>query len=268
MAASIELTGSEFVKHTHKPSFVVSNAIEVNTETECLQESEVNIGSQASDGQERMALFDLPYEIRSLIWSYLFNRSKISFDEEPRLLKRANICNFPDAVTRTSRRLRAETLPLLLSATTLEVATSFDQTKVLPDYYLAAFSQAIVLNAKRFRQSQFLETLPNLRVLELRAIEVWCKFYDEVFLESPQADESMVRLACFNVQRMRKDLGEIILNHRRFAVRLCCQFVVNSLDDETIVSFALTSIEFANICSMRLWTLTQGRSCIRSAGRQ
>lgn len=65
--------------------------------------------------------------------------------------------------------------------------------------------------------------------------QVWCKFYDEVFLESAQADEAMYSMACFNLKRTGRTLHELILAQRPFKLHLCCQFVVNSLNDETIV---------------------------------
>lgn len=126
---------------------------------------------------------------------------------------------------------------MLLSATTIQVAGSFSDVLTMPGSYLECVNAAVVLDAKLFSLRPFqMEHLPNLKVLELRNITVWCKFYDEVFLESPAADAAMYGMALFNLQRTGKSLLDLCEAPRSFAVRLCCQFVVNSLSDETVVS--------------------------------
>ncbi|KAK5085293.1 hypothetical protein LTR05_004574 [Lithohypha guttulata] len=105
----------------------------------------------------------------------------------------------------------------------------------MPEFYVGSISKAIVLDAKQFSLRPFqLEKLPALRILELRNITVWCMFYDEVFLQSPQADEAMYDMTMFNVKRMSATLHELCRSSRSFKIHLCAQFVMSSLSDETI----------------------------------
>ena len=87
--------------------------------------------------------------------------------------------------------------------------------------------------------------LPSLEVLEIRNIDVWCRYFDEVYLESEKADGTMVDLAFFNLGRIGRGLKELVVGERRFKVVLCCQFVINSLSDETIVSSGVSFCVFA-----------------------
>lgn len=188
-----------------------------------------------------LSFLDLPTEIRLEVYHYLFDSSKLSCQTPhatyPACGYKVCTCLFPHQITKTSRQLRRETLPMLLGATTLQVAGSFGNMLTMPPTHLEGVTSAVVLDAKLFSLRPFqLEYLPNLRSLELRNITVWCKFYDEVFLESPSADEVMYNMALFNLQRTGRSLKELCEGVRTFAVRLCCQFVVNSLSDETIVS--------------------------------
>lgn len=187
------------------------------------------------------SLLDLPAELRAEIYQHLFGSSKISCQTPhatwPACGFKVCTCFFPDQITKVSRQLRYETLPMLLAATTLQVAGSFDQVLTMPLSHLDSVTSAVVLDAKLFSLRPFqLEYMPNLRLLELRNITVWCKFYDEIFLESPTADEVMYSMALFNLQRTGRSLRDLCEGLRPFAIHLCCQFVVNSLSDETIVS--------------------------------
>lgn len=153
---------------------------------------------------------------------------------------------------------------MLLGATTIEVAGTFGSIHGLPASHLKFVTTAVVLDAKLFSLRPFqLECLPNLQVLELRNITVWCKFYDEVFLETSAADEVMYGMAMFNLQRISRSLLGLCDASRSFAVRLCCQFVVNSLSDETIVSSNFPQAVVRNhaekIRSMPLSTWTRRR---------
>lgn len=211
----------------------------MTTLTETLQENSLTttlIGKTTGLG-----FLDLPTEVRLEIYQYLFDASKLSCQTPhptyPACGYKICTCLFPHQITQTSRQLRYETLPMLLSATTIQVAGSFSDVLTMPASYLECVNAAVVLDAKLFSLRPFqMEHLPNLKVLELRNITVWCKFYDEVFLESPAADDAMYGMALFNLQRTGRSLLELCEGSRSFAVRLCCQFVVNSLSDETIVS--------------------------------
>lgn len=188
-----------------------------------------------------ISFLDLPTEIRLEIYQHLFDSSKLSCQTPhatyPACGFKVCTCLFPHQVTKVSRQLRNETLPILLGATTLQVAGSFDNMLALPTSHLELMTSAVVLDAKLFSLRPFqLEYMPNLRLLELRNITVWCKFYDEIFLESAPADAVMYDMALFNLQRTGKSLRDLCEGPRTFAIRLCCQFVVNSLSDETIVS--------------------------------
>jgi len=183
---------------------------------------------------------DLPTEIRYEVYSQLFADAKLAYDAPHATLPSCGdsvcSCLFPRQIVDTCRQLRQESLPILMAATTVEVAGSFDKVVTMPPCYLGAINRAVVLDAKLFSQRPFqLERLPALRVLELRNITIWCKFYDEVFLESPQADEAMIGMAYFNLNRIGKSLVALCHVERAFKLLLCCQFVVNSLSDETVV---------------------------------
>ncbi|KAK5315616.1 hypothetical protein LTR70_006700 [Exophiala xenobiotica] len=186
-----------------------------------------------------LGFLDLPPEIRFEVYAHLFEDAKLTCDTPhatwPSCGHSVCSCLFPQHIASTCRQLRQESLPILMAATTVEVAGSFDKVVTMPDCYLGAISRAIVLDAKVFSLRPFqLEMLPALRILELRNITIWCKFYDEVFLESPLADEAMIGMAYFNLTRIGKSLQELCNARRPFKLHLCCQFVVNSLSDETV----------------------------------
>jgi len=188
-----------------------------------------------------LGFLDLPPEIRFEVYAHLFEDAKLTCDTPhatwPSCGRSVCSCLFPRHIASTCRQLRQESLPILLAATTVEVAGSFDKVVTMPNCYLGAINRAIVLDAKVFSLRPFqLEMLPALRILELRNITIWCKFYDEVFLESPHADEAMIGMAYFNLTRIGKSLQELCNARRPFKLHLCCQFVVNSLSDETVVS--------------------------------
>lgn len=188
-----------------------------------------------------LGFLDLPPEIRFEVYAHLFEDAKLTCDTPhatwPSCGHSVCSCLFPRHIANTCRQLRQESLPILMAATTVEVAGSFDKVVTMPDCYLGAINRAIVLDAKVFSLRPFqLEMLPALRILELRNITIWCKFYDEVFLESPHADDVMISMAYFNLRRIGKSLQELCIARRPFKLHLCCQFVVNSLSDETVVS--------------------------------
>ena len=80
----------------------------------------------------------------------------------------------------------------------------------MPQNYLESINKAVVLDAKLFSRQPFeLGRMPALQVLEIRNIDVWCKFYDEVYLESEAADEAMHDMALFNVKRLGATLLEL-----------------------------------------------------------
>lgn len=188
-----------------------------------------------------LGFLDLPTEIRFEVYSHLFEAAKLSCGIPhvtwPSCGYSVCSCLFPRDIASTCRQLREECLPVLMAATTVEVAGSFDKVLTMPRYYVEAVHHAVVLDAKLFSLRPFqLERLPALKILELRNITIWCKFYDEVYLESPQADEAMIGMAYFNLTRTRKSLRDLCNAPRPFKLHLCCQFVVNSLNDETVVS--------------------------------
>lgn len=188
-----------------------------------------------------LGFLDLPLEVRLEVYSHLFEAAKLSCDTPhttwPTCGYSICSCLFPRHIVSTCRQLREETLPFLMASTVVEVAGSFEKITRMPDHYLEAVNRAVVLDAKLFSTRPFqLEKLPALKILELRNITVWCKFYDEYFLNSPQADAAMYDMALFNLKRTGFSLIELCMTPRTFKIHLCCQFVINSLSDETIVS--------------------------------
>lgn len=199
-------------------------------------------GSAKSETEQPSSIgfLDLPFEIRHEIYSYLFDSAKISHDPPhlQRVLSGPKICSclFPHQLVHTCRQIRDEALPLLLSATTIEVASSFNGIQPMPERYLDHINHAVVLEAKKFSpQLDNLDKWKCLKVLELRNLTVWCKFYDEIFLRSPQADEPMYALALFNLKRMSPTLCAWVLEPKPFNIHLWAEFVMNSLAEETVV---------------------------------
>lgn len=189
----------------------------------------------------KLGFLNLPAEIRVQVYSALYRGSKLSCDTPHITLPPCEFstcrCLFPWQLADTCRLLREETLSYLMASTTLEVAGSFEKLSKMPDRYLSSITRAVVLDAKPFSLRPFqLEQLPALQVLELRNVTVWCKFYDETFLFSKVADGAMFDMALFNLKRIGNSLLELCCKPRAFNIHLCCQFVVNSLSDETIVS--------------------------------
>lgn len=210
------------------------------------------------DAPKVLGFLDLPLEVRLEVYSHLFEAAKLSCDTPhttwPTCGHSICSCLFPHHIVSTCRQLRDETLPLLMASTVVEVAGSFDKITRMPDHYLGAMNRAVVLDAKLFSTRPFqLEKLPELKVLELRNITVWCKFYDEYFLNSPQADAAMYDMALFNLKRTGFSLIELCMTPRSFKIHLCCQFVINSLSDETIVSTSTVSIFPLTIIACDNW---------------
>jgi hypothetical protein len=128
-------------------------------------------------------------------------------------------------------------MPLLMAATSLDICGASDITAHLPRSYLSAIARVAVLNPETFVRSPLkLDTLPSLKTLELRNITIWCKYHDEAYLETKEADECMISLAMFNLNRISTLCTKLCDdNERSFRVILCCQYVASSVRDETIV---------------------------------
>ena len=189
----------------------------------------------------KFGFLNLPAEIRVQIYSSLFQGSKLSCDTPHISIPSCGFstctCLFPRQLANTCQLLREESLSYLMASTTLEVAGTLEKIAKMPERYLSSITRAIVLDAKPFSLRPFqLELLPALQVLELRSITCWCKYYDEVFLFSKFADDTMVDMSLFNLRRIGANLHELCYSPRSFRIHLCCQFVVNSLSDETVVS--------------------------------
>jgi hypothetical protein len=152
-------------------------------------------------------------------------------------------CAFPYQILNTCQQLRHEATPLLLAATTLNI---FDTAQMaatrLPKSYVSAIQRAAIINPETFAKAPLKVDalrLSSLKTLELRNITVWCKYHDATYLESEQADECMIGLALFNLNRISPQLTKLCNDtERSFKVILCCQYVASSLRDETVVSSA------------------------------
>lgn len=177
-------------------------------------------------------------------------------------------CSFPFSIMHTCRLLRSETTSLLLSDATLEVGSRIEKIALLPDYFLSLVKRVIVLDAKQLslcstvginksgagcngnnisgisgavRGSGTLDLskFQSLKMLEVRNISVWCQYYEDSYLETPEADECMFNLAMFNLRRIGN--GNLIVKlcedeKRGFEILLGCQFVGNSRRGDTLVS--------------------------------
>lgn len=200
----------------------------------------------------KLGFLDLPPEIRLQIYNQLFLSPKLSCelphrDDHPNWATckyTICTCNFPRHLTSTCRQIRHEALPLLIANTTVELATCFTRFQsLMHTTYLSQLQHAIVLKPKEFSMVPFDPAkLPALKTLELRNITVWCKFYDEYFLESPLADAPMMGMAEFNLNRISPALVALCRMVRSFKIFLTCHYVVNSLQDETVVSLTLDSV--------------------------
>lgn len=188
----------------------------------------------------RCGFLHLPYEIRTEVYSYLFEAAQLSIEAvhatSPHCGYTICSCAFPWHISHTCRQLRAEALPYLLAATTLEVSSSLVKATIIPPPYLSAIPRAVVLDAKAFSSQPFkLDSFNSLKTLELRNITIWCKYHDEAYFESKEGDESMFGLAMFNLNRISNLLTALCDEvERDFKILLCCQYVVNSLTHETI----------------------------------
>jgi hypothetical protein len=190
---------------------------------------------------ERCRILALPAEVRIEIYRHLFEAAEISIDgSNAKCLQCAvSICScaFPWRVINACQQLRGEALPYLMSATTLQISGTLEGAARLPTKYVSTIPRAVILDPSTFSKSTtHLEQFHNLRILELRNITIWCKYHDEAYLESPAADECMIGLALFNLNRISAQLTRLCTNKARaFEILLCCQYVASSLSDKTIV---------------------------------
>lgn len=184
-------------------------------------------------------LLALPIEIRTEIYRHLFTASVLSTDSGHHCGARLCTCSFPWQITQTCQQLRNEATPYLLSATTLEISNTIGTTALLPPNYLAKIPHMVILNTGVSEKKPLdLQALNSLKVLELRNITVWCKYYDEDDLLSPDGDEAMIQLALFNLYRINPQLIQSCFfaeAFRLFKPLLCCHYVVSSPTDQTIV---------------------------------
>lgn len=190
----------------------------------------------------RCYILDLPAEVRVVIYRHLFEAAQLSLGgaghpNTPHCGFAVCSCAFPWHILRTCRQLRWEALPYLLPATTLQVAGTLDKVNRLPSSYLSAIPRAIILNAEAFsKMPLFLDHIQGLKILEIRNMTIWCRYHEGTYLESPAADDSMVDLAMFNLNRISGHLGRLCAESTRtLRVFLRCQYVVSSMTDETIV---------------------------------
>jgi hypothetical protein len=183
----------------------------------------------------------LPGEIRAEIYRYLFKSSHLSI-ETSILGSRccpASICScaFPYQLLDTCQQLKREAASYLWSATTLKIFGAPDTTQRLPPTYLSRVERIVVLNAPAFsRKVLDLDCFTSLITLELHNVTVWCKYHDEAFLQTSEADECMIGLATFNLNRISSQLTQLCRDRsRRFKVLLACLFVMSSATNETMV---------------------------------
>lgn len=186
-------------------------------------------------------LLDLPTEIRIKIYEHLFHGALLSLEggspESRHCGSPICSCVFPYHILNTCQQLRHEATPYLLAATTLQVGNSVKNMDRIPPRYASAITSAVMLNVGSFSKTPMLFTsFVALKTLELRNITVWCKYHDEAYLESEEGDDCMIALALFNLGRINRYFTELCADETRlFKVLLCCQYVVSSLTDETIV---------------------------------
>lgn len=188
-------------------------------------------------------LLNLPLEIRIEIYRNLFDAAQLSIDggRSNSVRCKSSICScaFPFHILNTCRQLRGEAMPYLLSATTLQVSSTLEKAARLPSSYISAIPRAVILNAEAFSKNPWrLDDFHSLKTLELRNITIWCKYHDEAYLESAAGDECMIGLALFNLNRINAQLTHLCADMQRwFKILICCQYVVSSATDETIVCF-------------------------------
>ena len=188
-------------------------------------------------------LLAVPIEVRLGVYQYLFDGALLCTNSGRSSGSSCGhtvcSCAFPWQILGTCKQLRSEGLPYLLAATTLEFSSTMVNMAKIPSSYLSIIPKAIVLDAKAFSKLPLqLELLKELKVLELRNITIWCKYHDETYLDSEDGNESMYELAMFNLGRTSTSLVELCMRPgRTFSMRLCCQYVVSSLQNATIVSY-------------------------------
>lgn len=193
-------------------------------------------------------LLALPIEVRAEIYRHLFTGSLLSTDIGHHIGHHSGArlctCSFPWQITKTCQQLKHEATHYLLSATTLEISSTIEETFQLAPIYLAKIPRLVILNTGVYYKKPLdLKALSSLKVLELRNITVWCKYYDEADLLSPNGDERMIQLALFNLYRINTQLMQSCFfaeANRTFKILLCCHYVVSSRTHETIVRYSLT----------------------------
>lgn len=195
----------------------------------------------SSTPSECTSLLDLPAEIRIEIYRHLFDAAQLSLEGVDPGTRHCGSpicsCAFPYHILNTCQQLRNEATTYLLAATTLQVSGSLENLNQLPSKYISAITRAVVLNTESFSKAPLqLDSLLTLKTLELRNITVWCKYHDEFYLQTPEGDECMLALALFNLGRISSRFTTLYADTTRpYNILLCCQFVVSSMTDETIV---------------------------------
>lgn len=190
---------------------------------------------------ECSGLLDLPTEIRIEIYRHLFAAAQLSLEgghpDSWHCGSSICLCAFPYHLVNTCRQLRHEAAPYLLGATTLQVKHSLENVDRLPPRYVSEITRAVMLNVGSFSKSPMqLGSFLALKTVELRNITVWCKYHDEAYLESHEGDDCMIGLALFNLGRISPHFTQLCADTTRsFKILLCCQYVVSSMTDETIV---------------------------------
>jgi len=144
--------------------------------------------------------------------------------------------------------LREEATPHLPAAITLQVNGTLENLKRLPSKYVPSIERALVMNTESVSKAPLqLDMLSALKTLELRNITVWCKYHDEAYLQSQEGDECMIALALFNLGRISSRFTVLLTDTTRpYNILLCCQFVVSSMTDETIVWNAALTVLVGN----------------------
>ena len=188
-------------------------------------------------------LLDLPTEIRVEIYRHLFDTAHLYLDSGLSLpggpACGASICScaFPRHIVNTCRQLRQEATPYLLAATTLQIYGTLNIAARLPPSYISTLSRASILNVRAFsRKSPNFDDFSSLRTLELHNVIIWCKYYNEAYLQSQEGDESMLQLALFNLNRLSFCLTQLCNNPSRpFKILLYCQYAVSCTSKETTI---------------------------------
>lgn len=186
----------------------------------------------------RCHLLALPAEVRVEIYRHLFNAAQISAEQlYPLCAAELCSCDFPWQLTNTCRRLRHEATPYLLSTTILQICGTIQKVSRLSSSLTSTIQHVVILNTKIFCKQPFsLDIFASLKVLELHNITVWCKYHDETYLQSADADDCMIQLALFNLNRISPQLKRMCSAlEMSFKILLWCQYVVASSTQESIV---------------------------------